>query len=151
MESWLSRVKPMLDSSSIIQFNAHIRQNDPGNFGSHTSFIDYIKNKFIPLINPSDFLRFRLYFGSMRNQIPQTIAELLEVFKTWKPNLEKLEIEIINSSKIVLPEEEVFNWLANTDTVLHKERFIEIIVANNHIGNGLEILSYFEKVCLYEI
>ena len=81
IESHLLPFKPVLNYSNMIEFNAHIDQNDRRYFSDSSQLLKYIRHQFIPIFNLSNGYTFKICFDSDRNSAANTIASILQMDK----------------------------------------------------------------------
>lgn len=158
IESNLLQLKPVLNASRLIEFNAEIKRHY---FSDHLHLLDYIRNQFLPICHLPLGYKFHLCFFTARNSATNAIESLLEMREIKSCSNVEIIIPIDSNSwmpreKIQLPVEAISKWLEESTDGLknkakhHKEkRFLD--VALFEIENVRQMLGYLEKVsiCLF--
>lgn len=158
IESNLLQLKPLLNASRMIEFNAEIKRHY---FSDHLHLLDYIRNQFLPICHLPHGYKFHLCFFTARNSATNAIESLLEMREIKSCSNVEIIIPIDSNSwmpreKIQLPVKAISKWLEESTDGLknkakhHKEkRFLD--VALFEIENVSQMLGYLKKVsiCLF--
>lgn len=151
IENRLLPFQSALNDSNMIECYARIRIDQyRDDFNDHLGFIEYIRNRMLPICNSSRGYKFFIIFESDVNSGTNVIASLLQMAEIKRcPNVE-INLCIPWECQNQLPVEEISNWLERSaDDVGNyiqnkKERFLTVkLFASNHhfFQNVREILD----------
>ena len=118
-EDCLKSIKPALEDSNEISFEAIIDHDDPSNFGDYSSVGIYLRYGLLPILNSSRRYNFIIDLDPVdKNSATDLISSILEISQVRRCSTVKIELfnyddddeDVFTHTQ--LPVEDISNWLA---------------------------------------
>lgn len=151
IESQLLPFKQALYDTNMVEFYAHVSENDRHHFNDHSQLLEHIRNQILPICNSSRGYYFYINFISNENSVSTMMASILKQSEIIRCSNIEIEFAMQYFEQKQLPIEEISCWLKQSACGIEnsvqnlKKRFLELTLFVG-IQNAQDLLEFLTKV-----